>query len=104
MFQNETLSLTVKSGAVQGRQFNNLIEFMDEQEEFQERCRHSETRRSEVVSGLKSDKCHYNVALVCCRCNKVLDSVRQQITHSQGRRLKGEIARRKGHQPCRQRR
>jgi len=91
--------LTVKSGALKGRQFDNLLDYIDAEEELQATCEHRETRRHQVVSGLKSDKCHYNVATVCCHCKKVLDSMRQRITHSQGRRLAVEIGQRKGHQP-----
>lgn len=87
------MSLQVKSGPLVG-EYNNLIEYLEAEENLQANCEHRETRRAEVVSGLESEKCHYTVATVCRHCRKTLDYVRQRITHSQGRRVAVEIGQR----------
>ena len=38
--------LTVKSGALKGRQFDNLLDYMDAEEELQATCEHRDTTAS----------------------------------------------------------
>lgn len=94
MFLNETLALQVKTGPLAGCGFNNLIEFVEARQQFEDECPHEHTRRAQVVSGLASDKCYHTVAIVCRRCRKVLESNRRPVTHEEGQRIAEEIGQR----------
>ena len=90
MFLNEKLRLTVNTGPLKGRQFGSLLDFLDAQAEHEASCPHEHTRSRRVVSGMATDHPHLNTGVVCKDCGKVLESNRQRISHSMGRRIRVE--------------